>query len=297
MDSLGHFVAFVRTAEALSFVKAGQALGLSASAVGKKVASLEARLQTRLLNRSTRRVSLTEEGALFYERCRRILDDIDDAEAALSRIAQTPRGKLRVSLPTIGYRFLSRALPEFSKHYPEIELDLDFNDRMVDLVDEGFDAVIRSGDLPDSALMSRRLGSFNFVLCAAPSYLDRHGTPREPGDLERHHCLRFRFPTTGKMQGWALRDETSAREPRLRAALTSNNMEAIRLAAIDGLGIAYMPDFLARDALAGGALCAILDDYLVNPGQFWILWPSSRHLTPKLRSFVDFVCARLFVPE
>lgn len=297
MDSLSGIVAFVRTAETLSFVAAGRVLGVSASAVGKNVAKLEQTMGVRLFHRSTRRVSLTAEGALFYERCRRILDDLQDAEAMLSHAAQTPRGKLRVSLPTIGYRFLLPVLPAFSALYPEIEVDLDFNDRLVDVIEEGFDAVIRSGDLPDSRLVSKRLGPFRFVLCASPSYLEQSGVPETPDDLEHHRCIRFRFPTSGKLQEWSLSNDAINLEPRLQTALTCNNMEALQAAAIGGFGIAYMPDFLVQEAIRSGALETMLDDYLVKPGQFWVLWPSSRHLSPKLRVFVDFLGARLFQTE
>ena len=297
MESLSGIIAFVRAAEALSFVAAGRALGVSASAVGKNVAKLEQMVGVRLFNRSTRRVNLTAEGVLFYERCRRILEDLKDAEAMLSISTHTPRGKLRVSLPTIGYRFLTPVLPAFSTLYPEIELDLDFNDRLVDIIEEGFDAVIRSGELPDSRLMSRRLGPFRLMLCAAPGYLERNGAPRIPEDLERHKCIRFRFATTGKLQDWALRKDAIDRELRLQTVLTCSNMEAAIAAAIAGFGIAYMPDFLIQDAVKQGILQTLLDDYLDEPGQFWALWPSSRHLSPKVRAFVDFISGRLFVPE
>jgi DNA-binding transcriptional LysR family regulator len=297
MESLSGIVAFVRTAETLSFVAAGRAIGVSASAVGKNVAKLEQSVGVRLFHRSTRRVSLTAEGALFYERCHRILDDLQDAEAMLSHAAQTPRGKLRVSLPTIGYRFLLPVLPEFSKRYPEIEIDLDFNDRLVDVIDEGFDVVIRSGELPDSRLMSRRLGPFRFALCAAPAYLEQHGVPQSPEDLESHNCIRFRFPTTGKLQEWSLSKGAANLELRLHTALICNNLEALQAAAIGGFGIGYMPDFLAREAINSGTLRTLLDDYLIKPGQFWALWPSSRHLSPKLRAFVDFVSERLFLAK
>lgn len=295
MESLSGITAFVRTAETLSFVAAGRSLGISASAVGKSVAKLEQHLGVRLFQRTTRRIALTEEGALFYGRCSRVLDDLRDAEAMLSHVARAPRGKLRVSLPTIGYRFLLPILPEFRRAYPEVELDIDFNDRIVDVIEEGLDAVIRSGELTDSSLMSRRIGPFRFMLCAAPAYLERRSVPQVPKDLEKHDCLRFRFPTTAELQDWSLTDAGTANPFRLPAALTCNNMEALRAAAISGLGIAYMPDFLAQDAIASGALRTVLDEYLVDPGQFSILWPSSRHLSPKLRVFVDFVCERLFV--
>jgi DNA-binding transcriptional LysR family regulator len=297
MESLSGIVAFARTAEALSFTAAASALGVSASAVGKSVAKLEQSLGVRLFQRTTRRVALTEEGALFFERCRRILDDLHDAQAMLAHAAQSPRGRLRVGAPTIGYRFLLPILPEFRRLYPEVELDIDFNDRIVDVVKEELDAVIRSGELSDSSLMSRRLGPFRFMLCASPEYLRRRGVPRTPKDLESHDCLRFRFPTTGKLQNWSLNGADSANPFRLRPALTCNNMEALRAAAIGGLGIAYMPDFLARDDVASGRLSAMLGGWLVEPGQFSILWPSSRHLSPKLRAFVDFCSLHLFARE
>jgi DNA-binding transcriptional LysR family regulator len=293
MDNLNGIVAFVRTAETLSFVAAGHKLGISASAVGKTIAKLEQSLGVRLFHRTTRRVTLTDEGRHFHERCHRILEELRDAEAMLSEAAQTPRGRLRVSLPVIGYRFLLPVLPAFSARYPDIELDLDFNDRLVDVVEGGFDAVIRSGTLADSSLMSRRLGPFRFVLCASPGYAVHAGLPRTLAELTRHACVRYRFPTTGKMQPWALA-QNGSEPPNLRTAMTCNNMEALRGAVVAGFGIGFMPDFLAQDALASGALVSVLDDHTIAPGQFSILWPSSRQLSPKLRVFVDFMCAHLF---
>ncbi|MDN7715399.1 LysR family transcriptional regulator [Burkholderia gladioli] len=293
MDNLNGIVAFVRTAETLSFVAAGRKLGISASAVGKTIARLERSLGVRLFHRTTRRVTLTEEGRHFHERCHRILEELRDAEATLSASAQTPRGRLRVSLPVIGYRFLLPVLPAFSARYPDIELDLDFNDRLVDVVEGGFDAVIRSGQLSDSSLMSRRLGPFRFVLCASPDYLARAGVPRGLADLAAHEGVRYRFPTTGKLQPWSLLPD-GGEPPNLRCAVTCNNMEALRGAVIAGFGIGFMPDFLARDALAAGSLVEVLEPHSIAPGQFSILWPSSRQLSPKLRVFVDFMCEHLF---
>ncbi|MFW6850279.1 LysR family transcriptional regulator [Burkholderia gladioli] len=293
MDNLNGIVAFVRTAETLSFVAAGRNLGISASAVGKTIARLERSLGVRLFHRTTRRVTLTEEGRHFHERCHRILEELRDAEATLSASAQTPRGRLRVSLPVIGYRFLLPVLPAFSARYPDIELDLDFNDRLVDVVEGGFDAVIRSGQLSDSSLMSRRLGPFRFVLCASPDYLARAGVPRGLADLAAHEGVRYRFPTTGKLQPWSLLPD-GGEPPNLRCAMTCNNMEALRGAVIAGFGIGFMPDFLARDALAAGSLVEVLEPHSIAPGQFSILWPSSRQLSPKLRVFVDFMCEHLF---
>lgn len=292
MDSLGDISAFVRSAERLSFAAAGRELGLSSSAIGKSVARLEASLGVRLFHRTTRRVSLTEEGALFRDRCRSILDDLRDAKELVTHSVGTPRGILRISLPTIGYRFLLPALPKFLARYPEIELELDFNDRLIDLVEGGFDAAIRSGPLVDSSLMSRRLGPFRFVLCASPGYLERKGTPARPADLITHDALRFRFPTSGRLQDWNVAGE--APPASMRTVLTCNNMEAMRAATIDGLGIAYMPDFLAEEAIRGGALITVLDRYLVDPGQFSILWVSGRQMSLRLRAFIDFASEHLF---
>jgi DNA-binding transcriptional LysR family regulator len=185
-------------------------------------------------------------------------------------------------------------MPDFRKAYPEVELELDFNDQLVDLIDDGFDVVIRSGDLVDSRLMSRRLGPFRFVLCAAPGYLKRKGRPEKLLDLELHDCLRYRFVTTGKIMDWTLTADLEITQLRLNSSLTLNNMEAMLMATIDGHGIAYMPDFLVKEALAVGDLETLLDTYTKDQGGFWALWPSSRHLSPKIRVFVDFICDQLF---
>lgn len=297
MDSLSGIVAFVKTAETLSFVAASRSLGISPSAVGKSVARLEQTMGVRLFQRSTRRVHLTAEGLLFFERCRRILDDLRDAEAMLSHAVQAPRGKLRVSLPAIGYRFLLPHLSEFQALYPEIEMDLDFNDNVVDVIDDGVDVAIRSGSLPDSTLMARRLGPFRFVLCAAPTYLKRKGVPRTSVDLEQHDCIHYRFVTTGKLMSWSVAGGQDGSQLRLRSFLTCNNMEAVLAAAVDGHGIAYVPDFLVHQAVNEGHLQKILDGHVIDQGQFWAVWSSSRHLTPKIRVFVDFITTRLFVSD
>jgi len=289
MDSFSGLESFVRAADLLSFAEAGRALGISASAVGKNVARLEQQLGLRLFHRTTRQVRLTQEGTLFHERCRRILDELHDARAAMQAAAETPRGRLRVSLPTIGYRFLLPVLPEFQARYPEVELDLDFNDHLVDVVEAGLDVVIRSGELADSRLVARRLGPFRFILAASPTYLAERGLPLTPADLAGHSSLRYRFLNSGKLEEWTLPGL-----PAMPIALVCNNMEAMLGAAVSGLGLAYMPDFLARDALARGELRQVLAEQLTHSGQFSALWPSSRQLSPKVRAFVDFASERLF---
>ena len=294
MDSLSGLMAFVRTADLGSFVAAGRMLGLSASAVGKAVTKLEQQLGIRLFQRSTRSLRLTEEGRAFHERCRRILDDLDDARAMLARTTDAPRGRLCVSTPIVSYHLLLPVLSDFMTRYPEIDVDLDFNDRLVDLIDEGVDVAIRSGELPDSRLMARTLRPFQMLLCAAPSYLERHGTPVCPRDLDGHLGIRFRYPNSGKIQAWPLTLPADEPDLRTRTVLTCNNMEALRGATIAGLGIGCMPDFLARDPLAKGELRTLLDDRIDAPGHFSLIWPSNRNLSPKVRVFVDFIGERLF---
>lgn len=293
MDQLSGLTAFVRAAETRSFVAAGRELGITASAVGKAVAKLEQRLGARLFQRSTRRIGLTAEGTLFYERCQRILGDIADAEAELQRALDAPRGRLRVSMPSATHRLLVPVLPEFMRLYPEIELDLDFNDRIVDVIEAGLDVVMRTGALTDSRLMSRRVGPFRFVVVASPDYLERHGVPERPADLERHACLRYKYPTSGTLQDWVFRTEPGEPPIRVPATLVCNSTDALVAAAERGLGLHCTGDFIIRKAIAAGTLRTVLDAHQAPPGQFWALWPSSRQLSPKVRVFVDFLCERL----
>jgi DNA-binding transcriptional LysR family regulator len=293
MDKFSGLLAFVKTADLGSFVAAGRALEMSASAVGKSVARLEQQVGVRLLQRSTRRIQLTEEGRLFHERCRPILDDLDDAQAMLSQAKELPRGRLRVSAPIVGYHFLLPLLPGFLARYPEVELDINFTDRTVDLIAEGVDVAIRSGDLPDSRLVSRPLNGFRLLLCASPAYLECHGTPLGVRDLDGRATVRFRHPDSGKLAAWPMLSQLSEAMPRLRTVLSCNNMEAVLGATLGGLGIACMPDFLVRNLLAGGQLRAVLKESLSIEGRFKALWPSSRHLSPKVRVFVDYLGEQL----
>ncbi len=293
MDSLNGFVVFVQVAETRSFVAAGRLLGVSASAVGKSVVRLEEKLGVRLFHRSTRSVTLTAEGTLFLERSRRILAEIEAAELELSQASTAPRGRLRVSLPLVSSLVLP-VLAEFMREYPEIELDLDFTDRMVDVIEEGFDAVVRTGEPTDSRLTARRLGAFRSVLVASPGYLKLRGTPQVPADLLLHTCLHYRFPSSGKLEPWALRQEPGAAELQLPTSMICNNIETRLCFALQGLGIAYLPDFAIREPLADGRLQSILADHVERTGVFHMLWPASKHPSPKVRALVDFLCARVF---
>src|SRR5882672_11221235 len=203
MDNLGSMRAFVQAAEARSFTVAGRQLGVSSSAIGKAVVRMEERLGVRLFHRSTRSITLTVEGALFLERCRRIFSEIQAAELELSQMHKAPRGTLRVSLPLVGMLMMPTVVA-FMRAYPEIILDLDFSDRVVDVIEEGFDAVVRFADVGDTRLMTRALGSYRRRLVAAPAYLAASGVPRIPDDLKAHACLHHKFPTSGKFERWPL---------------------------------------------------------------------------------------------
>lgn len=289
MDSLTSLTSFVRTAETLSFVQAAKLLGISASAVGKNVARLEHKLGVRLFNRSTRSVNLTAEGALLLIRCKHILEQIQEAESELTSSATQPAGKLRVSLPAAGYRLLLSALPIFSQRYPLVELDLDFSDRMVNIIDEGFDVAIRSGELADSRLTSKKLGVFSFILCASPSYLKSYGIPVTPEDFAAHRCIFFRLPSTGQIQPWELHDLRHGAEHSAYSVLTVNNIEAAIGLSLSGMGISYLPDFAVREALASGKLKEVMKGCCIRQGYFSAVWPSSRYLSPRVRCFIDFI--------
>lgn len=293
MDSLNGFVVFVKVAETRSFVAAGRLLGVSASAIGKSVARLEDKLGVRLFHRSTRSITLTAEGTMFLERSRRILAEIEAAEQELSQASGAPRGRLRVSLPLVSALVLP-LLGEFMRAYPEIELDLDFTDQVVDVIEEGFDAVVRTGEPNDSRLTVRQLCMFRSQLVASPDYLARHGTPQVPADLLRHRCLHYRFPHSGKLESWALRLAPDEAQLQLPTAMICNNIETRVCFALQGLGIAYLPDFSIRESLADGRLQPVLADYVERIGVFYVLWPASKHPSPKVRALVDFLCERVF---
>jgi DNA-binding transcriptional LysR family regulator len=294
MDSLNALNVFVSVAETRSFVASGRLMGVSASAIGKSIVRLEERFGVRLFNRSTRSVTLTDEGSRFLERSVRILAEIEGAEADFSQTNATPRGKLKISLPLIGDPFLP-VLAQFKKNYPAIDLDLTFDDRRVDVIEEGYDAVLRSGEVPDSSLTSRRLGDYQMILVGAPEYFHEHGVPQHPAELAQHACIQFRFPNTGKLQVWPLRADAQEVDLQLPTSVVCNNLQARVSFAVQGIGIACLPDFAIREWLERGKLLRVLND-CSQPGEYRIMWPSGKHPALKLRVFIDFLKEHLF-PE
>jgi len=291
MDRFGALNVFVRAAEVRSFTDAGRQLGMSSSAVGKAVARLEDRLGVRLFHRSTRSIAVTQEGKLFFESCQRIFAEMKAIEAEFARATSTPKGKLRVSLPLAGMLTMP-AVSRFMQVYPDIELDMDFTDHLVDVIDGGYDVVVRSGEVCDSRLMSRRLGTYRLVLVASPEYLARAGLPSTPSDLAGHACLHRRYPTTGKLQRWPLRATAISAVALPITAAASTSEPLIAMAEL-GLGIACVPDFSVRRQVADGTLMSVLGGYIEHQEAFRALWPASRYPSPKLRVFIEFLAEHL----
>ena len=296
LDSLSALATYVQAAETRSFTQAARVLGLTASAVGKTVARLEASLGVRLFHRSTRSISLTPDGEVFLESCRRVLSEIDSVERELAGNQASPRGKLRVSLPYLSGLF-GKVLAGFMAMYPDIELDLDYSDRLVDIVNEGFDVAIRTGEGVDSRLISRRLGVYHLVLVASPAYLERAGVPKVPGDLAGHACIHHRFPSTGKLERWPFRQSDKGLDIVVPVAVSASTIAPMLELAIEGGGIACVPDFSVAAAIKAGLLKPVLSGQLEYQNVFRIVWPSHRHISPRLRVFLDYMGAHLFADE
>lgn len=296
LGALGALGVFVRAAETLSFTEAGRQLGLSSSAIGKAVSRLEERLGVRLFNRNTRSVTLTQDGSVFLESCRRIFAEIEAVETGFAQNKSSPQGKLRVSLPMVGMLMMP-IISRFMGAYPSIELDLDFTDHLVDVIDGGYDVVVRTGEADDSRLMARKLGAYRLQIVGSPTYLARAGIPAAPGDLASHACLHHRYPTNGRLQRWPFVKETSGAEPAIPVTASVSTVEPLISLALDGHGLACVPDFAIRPYLSNGALVVVLDEYVQHSGAFRAVWPTSRYLSPKVRAFVDFLVEHLFETE
>lgn len=295
MARLDEMEVFAAVVEAGGFSAAARLLGLSKSAVSKQVGRLEDRLGVRLLNRTTRRLSLTEAGTTFHAACRRVLDEAETAEQAVSDLAAAPRGLLKLNAPmSFGFLHLGAAIPAFHQHYPQIRLDAVMNDRFVDLIEEGYDVALRIGELRDSSLVARRLAPCRNVLCASPAYLDRRGRPARPADLAQHDCLLY--ANTASPREWTLTGPRGREAVAVAGPLIANNGDLLCTAALGGMGIAKLPTFIVGPCLADGRLEVVLPDHPVPEQGIHAVYPHSRNLSQKVRVFVDFLAAR-FGPE
>ncbi|MFM0092997.1 LysR family transcriptional regulator [Paraburkholderia sediminicola] len=291
MDSLSALSAFVHAAEMGSFTLAARKLGLSSSAIGKAIARLESRMSVRLFHRSTRSVALTQEGELLLESCRKIVVELESIELKFAQRGQEPSGRLKVSMSLPGTPFVP-LLKYFMNRFPAIELDLDFNDCVVDVIEGGYDVAIRAGQGADSRLVSKYLGSYRLIIVGKPSYFAAAGMPDEPEDLLDHVCMHHKCPSTGKLQPWPLIAESGTFG--VPVAAVASNLEPLIQFVECGAGISCLPDFAVRRQLADGSLVKVLDNYMAHSDEVRALWPSSRHLAPKVRVFVDFMAEHLF---
>jgi len=290
IESISGITAFVATVDAGGFAAASRRLGLSASAVGKAVARLEARVGVRLLNRTTRQVMMTFEGEQLYAGASRLLDDLRDIEGILAHQRAAPVGRVRVTLPaTLGRMVILPRLGEFLAQYPGIELDVGLDDRKVDLVEGGYDLSIRTGHLEDSGMIARKLASHSFLLCAAPSYLAAGGIPETMQDLANHTCIRFRYPSTGVLEKWTFDGKELDRE--LPSGPVFNDGEAVVLAAISGLGLAQIPNYAAQEAIRSGRLVPLLTQHSCIRGDLWLVRPANRANLPRVEAFAAFLGA------
>jgi len=281
---------FARVVEARSFSGAARSLGLSKSAVSKRVTRLEERLGVRLLHRTTRRLSLSEAGRTFYDYCRQAVTAGEAGEEAVTRLQERPRGVLAINAPvSFGSLHLAPVMSRFLARFPEVSVDMTVDDRVVDLVEAGFDVAVRIAELPDSSLIARRLAPARHVVCAAPAYLERVGEPRAPADLAGHNCLTYAYSRQGPE--WPFDGPDGPESVPVGGNLQVNHGDGLRAAAVAGLGVALLPTFIVGDDLRAGRLKPLLPNYRTRELSIYAVYPERRHLPAKVRAFVDFLVA------
>ncbi|RST51932.1 LysR family transcriptional regulator [Variovorax sp. DXTD-1] len=292
MDRFDAMHAFARVVEAGSFTKAADTLNMSKTTVTQLVQQLEARLRVKLLNRTTRKLSVTADGAAYYERVVRLLADMDDAETSLSSASALPRGHLRVDVPSpLARMILVPALPAFHARYPDIQLDMGVSDRMVDVIGDNVDCVVRGGELTDRSLMARRVGDLRLGVYAAPRYLELAGTPPHPRELEdtHHRIVGFLWSRSGKTFPYAMRLGEERIEVQGRYVLSVDDGNAYLAAGLAGLGILWLPDYMAKGHLASGELVRLFDGWQLDSMPLYVAFPPNRHVSAKLRVFIDWI--------
>ena len=292
MDRFQAITAFAKVIETGSFARAAERLGVSVSSVSRQVAELEAHIDARLLNRTTRRLSLTESGRAFHERCVQLLADLEEAEQSANAGTAKPRGTLRLtSSITFGARHLAPAIAEFIVRYPEMRFDIELSDRAVDLVEESVDVAVRIGNIGSQNLVGRRVGITRLICCAAPSYLNREGEPRTPEDLATHKCLTYEYSSSGNL--WRFHDRQGReRNVRIAGPIHANSGRFLEALAVEGAGIAFEPDFIVGPDLRAGRLVRLLRGFEPPLANIYVVYPSRRHLSAKVRVFTDFLAQR-----
>ena len=293
MESLTDVAVFVKVVESGSFTAAAERLSISKSVVSKYVTRLETRLGARLLNRSTRRISLTEVGRAFYQRSQSALLELEQAEAEVSHLQSEPRGTLRINAPmSFGILHLAPAIPELLQHYPELSVDIQFDDRKIDLIEGAYDVAITIANLADSALVARRLGPCHHCLVASPEYLHRHGIPRTPPELQNHRIISYSYQES--VQQWEfLTPEGKPIMVSINGRVEMNNSLGMREAVLNGAGIMRAPTFVVGNDIKQGRLVPLLTSYQTLQLSIYAVYPQRRHLSPKVRAFVDFMLERI----
>lgn len=288
LESLNGLIAFASAVRAGSFSAAGRQLGLSASAVGKAVERLELRLGTRLLNRTTRSLALTGEGEVLYHYADKVLKDLREAERELNMRQSTARGRLKITAnPILGRKFILPVLHNFHTDYPEVNVLLSLDAQRLDIVEEGYDLALWAGELEDSSLQARRLGSYALITCASPSYLAEHGTPASPADLGCHCCLHYRHRDNERLEPWRFLGQTIPKPPAPDSAL--NDIDTLASAAVAGLGIVQLPDYVVHEEIASGQLQQVLEGHAIAPVGIFLVWPPMSAQVPRVRVFIDFM--------
>ena len=291
MDRLDAMQMFIRVAELGSFSAAALQSGVARSVVTRPVAALEAHLGTKLMARSTRRLSLTSAGTAYLEKCRVILNLIEAAETGIAEERQSPRGPIRIGLPlSFGLKRLGPLLLDFARRYPEVSLDMDYTDRRVNLIEEGIDLSIRITARLEPGDVARRIGSSHLLVVAAPDYLARHGTPRHPDELAHHECLGY---TAGGSQAWSFVVDGQTRNVAVRSRIKAGNGDVLAEAAALGMGIACQPDFIVDSFIASGRVRTILDDFPAPELGIYVVLPGNRHVPHRVRVLMDFLAEEL----
>lgn len=288
MDRLNGMHTFVEVVQSGSFTAAAEKMRLSRAQVSKSVMQLESHLGTRLLNRTTRRISLTEVGRIYFERCKAILKEIEEVESIAGDQATKPHGTLKLGVPTsFGMLHLNEAIPKFIKQYPEVQVELSLSDRFIDVVAEGFDLVIRIAELEDSSLIARKMAPCKRLFCASPEYLSQSGTPINPQELIHHQCLVY--SNEARPEFWEIEGPEGPESIKVNGPMCADNGDALKAAAVAGLGIALVPTFIVGPDLASGRLQQVLPDYCPPEISIYAVFPSHRYLSAKVRTFIDFL--------
>ncbi|WP_454850553.1 LysR family transcriptional regulator [Rhizobium binxianense] len=290
MDRIDLFRIFTRVVECASFTRAADTLGLPRSSVSAAVIDLEARVGARLLHRTTRKVSPTQDGVAFYDRCLRLIADVEETEGLFRQTAAQPSGKLRIDVPgRIGRLVIAPALPEFLERYPEIDIDLGVTDRAVNLVEDSIDCVLRVGTLGDSGLIARSIGNLLLINVASPAYLERYGTPESPADLAAHLAVNYASPSSGRVENWEWIEDGKLRSVPMAGRVTVNSAEAYIACCLAGLGLIQIPAYDVREHLASGELVELMAGHRAEPMPMTLLYPHRQHLSRRLQVFADWL--------